>query len=123
MKAFVLAGFAAVAFATSAMAQYGDAVEPRINRRGDVVCPSNYVVRGSACVSIYAGRRGYEDRRGGYEDRRGGYDGRRRGFDDDGYRRGRERRAEGFEPRINRRGERECPSNFVIRRGLCVSLY
>lgn len=113
----ILAG--AVLLLTSivpAAAQYGDRVEPRFNRRGDPVCPSNYVIRGDYCVSIYADRRGY-DRRERWDDDRG-YRGRRdRDWDERGYRGG------GIEPQLNRRGELQCPSNYVIRRGLCVSLY
>lgn len=115
MRILVLAALSAI-FSTSAMAQYGDVVEPRYNRSGDAVCPSNYVIRGGACVSINAGRRNSDDRRGGYGDRR-------RGYDDGRYGRGRDRGGDVIEPQINRRGEQQCPSNYVIRRGVCVSLY
>jgi hypothetical protein len=54
-------------------------------------------------LSIYAGRRAYRERR----DFRDGYA-------SDGY---------GIAPRMNRRGEMQCPSNYVIRGGVCVSLY
>lgn len=113
MKAVLFGLIALAASATSGWAQYGDVVEPRYNRRGDAVCPSNYVIRGGACVSIYANRRGEYRRRGGYDEDRGYRGGRNRG----------EMRGGGIEPQVNRRGELQCPSNYVIRRGLCVSLY
>lgn len=113
MKSVLFGSLALVAMTVSAAAQYGEAVEPRYNRRGDAVCPSNYVIRGGACVSIYAGRRGEYGRRGGYDEDRGYRGGGNRGYS----------RGGGIEPQVNRRGELQCPSNYVIRRGLCVSLY
>ena len=111
MKSLVIAaltGAAFVALVGSALAQYGDAVPIRPNYRGEPSCPSNYVVRGNACVSIYGRRGGYEGR--GYRRDR-----------DYGYR-------EGYgggtvQPQLNYRGEAQCPSNYVIRRGVCVSIY
>jgi hypothetical protein len=105
MRAIVLAVAAAaiVGSAGIASAQYGDAVPISRNWRGELACPSNYVIRGNACVSIYAGRRAYRERRGFRE----------------GYARG----GHGIPPRMNRRGEMQCPSNYVIRGGGCVSLY
>ncbi len=106
MRAIVLAAATVAAFIASAgtaSAQYGDAVPITRNWRGEPACPSNYVIRGNACVSIYAGRRAYRERR----DFRDGYA-------SDGY---------GIAPRMNRRGEMQCPSNYVIRGGVCVSLY
>ena len=105
MRAIVLAAATVAALAGSAgpsSAQYGDAVPISRNWRGELACPSNYVIRGNACVSIYAGRRAYRERR----DFR------------DGYARG----GYGIPPRMNRRGEMQCPSNYVIRGGVCVSL-
>jgi hypothetical protein len=63
VKALIIAAVASAALAGSAglaSAQYGDAVPIRPNYRGEPSCPSNYVIRGNACVSIYAGRGGYE---------------------------------------------------------------
>lgn len=105
MKTFILgAATAAVIFGSfgQASAQYGDAVPIGRTRWGEPACPSNYVIRGNACVSIYAGRRAYRERR---------YPGR---YDDSGY---------AVAPRMNYRGEPQCPSNYVIRGGACVSLY
>lgn len=122
MKAFLTALAASATLLGSCgvgLAQYGDAVPIQRGYGGQPVCPSNYVVRGNACVSIYAGRGG-----GGYDDRsqRGGYDDSRRGRyrgEERSHRGGRE----AVEPRINYRGEPQCPSNFVIRGGMCVSIY
>jgi hypothetical protein len=102
MKSLMIAVAAAATLVVSvgsAFAQYGPSVPIRPNWRGEPSCPSNYVIRGGACVSIYAGR-GY-----GYRDSYAGYG----------------RRA--VQPRINYRGELQCPSNYVIRGGACVSLY
>src|SRR5512139_2940001 len=119
MKALIVAAVASTTLAASAgaaLAQYGDAVPIRRGYGGEPVCPSNYVVRGNACVSIYAGRGGYD---GGYRrEYYGDYDRRRRyrGDYDGGGR-------AAVRPRINYRGELQCPSNYVIRGGLCVSIY
>ena len=117
MKAFLTALAASVTLLGSCgvgLAQYGDAVPIQRGYGGQPVCPSNYVVRGNACVSIYAGRGG-----GGYDDsRRGRYRGEERS-----HRGGYEGGREAVEPRINYRGEPQCPSNFVIRGGMCVSIY
>jgi hypothetical protein len=86
-----------------ASAQYGDVVPIRPNYRGEASCPSNYVIQGGACVSIYAGRRG--GFREGYNEYRGAG------------RRGAER------PVLRPDGLLQCRSNYVIRNGLCVSLY
>jgi hypothetical protein len=116
MKTLIFAAVTSATLAGSAggaLAQYGDVVPIRPNYRGEPSCPSNYVIRGNACVSIYAGRGGYE---GGY--RRDYYDRPRRYRGDyDGGGRG------AVQPRLNYRGEWQCPSNYVIRGGLCVSLY
>lgn len=108
MKAMTLAALATVALALSTeVIQAQSAVPITRNWRGEPACPSNYVIRGGACVSIYAGRGGH--------------------YGDDGYRRGyRDSYARGrgaVQPRVNWRGELQCPSNYVIRGGLCVSLY
>jgi hypothetical protein len=105
MKALMFAAAAIAALAAtadSALAQYGPSVPITRNWRGEPACPSNYVIRGGACVSIYAGRRGYHD---GYSDSYAGPG----------------RRA--VRPVMNDRGLWQCPSNYVIRGGLCVSLY
>lgn len=177
-----LAGAAVVASADLALAQRGPDIVPMgRNAAGQPVCPSNYVVQGNSCVSIYAGRRGGPDAvpigrnaagqpscpsnfvvrgnacvsiyakqppataGGGYGARQGGgyqgpppgYQGDyRRGYDRDDYddrprrRRYRDdydagppRGRAAVEPFVNRYGELQCPSNYVFRRGLCVSLY
>ena len=102
----VLVASAAIA-ATAAFALAQDVVPIRPNYRGEASCPSNYVIRGNACVSIYAGRERYEGR-----DR---YEGR--------YRERYRGRKDTVEPRINYRGQLQCPSNYVIRGGTCVSIY
>ena len=99
-----------VSSANVSVAQYGDAVPIGRNYRGEPACPSNYVIRGNACVSIYAGRgRGYDDRP------------RRHRRDD--YYSGRGSGPDVVQPRVNYRGELACPSNYIIRRGMCVSIY
>src|SRR5690349_10690431 len=102
MKALIVAAAAAAAIASSAgvaFAQYGDAVPIRPNYRGEPSCPSNYVIQGGACVSIYSGRRGFRE---GYNQYRG-YGG--RGV---------------TSPRMRWDGQLQCPSNYVIRNGACV---
>jgi hypothetical protein len=98
-----------------------EAVPIRRNYRGEQVCPSNYVIRGDACVSVYALRR-----RGLSAAERPGY------YYDDGPRRRHHRGRDAYfyprggravPPVLNYRGELQCPSNFVLRRNLCVSLY
>jgi hypothetical protein len=114
VKSLIIAAAATAALAASAgtaLAQYGDAVPITRNYRGELACPSNYVIRGNACVSIYAGRGGYDDDRGHRRARR------HRDFDDS-YGRGR-----AVQPRVNYRGELQCPSNYVIHGGACVSIY
>lgn len=117
MRAFFVAALATTAIASSAgdaLAQRGpDAVPITRNYRGELACPSNYVIRGGACVSIYAGRRGHDD------DDRGNRRGWRHRGHDDSF--ARDRGA--LPPRMNYRGELQCPSNYVIRGGACVSLY
>jgi hypothetical protein len=119
VRALVIAAVASAALAASVGSAFAQDVVPiRPNFRGEASCPSNYVIRGNACVSIYAGRGGgydpgyqqrpqYRDDRFRYE-QRGDYDHRGRHV---------------VEPRVNRRGELQCPSNYVIRRGMCVSVY
>lgn len=122
MRTLITTALASAVLAVSAgaaLAQYGDAVPIGRNWRGELACPSNYVIRGNACVSIHALRRG------GHET--GEYPGERRWR--------RERYHDGYggppsaygrgavQPRVNYRGEMQCPSNYVIRGGLCVSLY
>jgi hypothetical protein len=114
VRTLVIAAVASAALAASvgsAMAQYGDAVPIRPNYRGEPSCPSNYVIRGGQCVSIYAGRGGY----GGREY----YDDRPRRYRGDYYGGG----GGAVQPRVNYRGELQCPSNYVIRGGMCVSIY
>ena len=122
MKTLILAAVASAALAGSvgaAIAQYGNVVPIRPNYRGEPSCPSNYVIRGNACVSIYAGYGSHEGRyRGERREYHDGYDRPRRYRDhyDGGGR-------AAVQPRLNYRGEWQCPSNYVIRGGLCVSLY
>jgi hypothetical protein len=112
VKMLIAAALAAVALASSAnvtLAQYEpDSVPIVRNYLGQLACPSNYVIRGNLCVSIYAGRRrGYDD-----GDYRGSYDG--------GYRRG----PAVTRPWINNRGQLQCPSNYVLDdANNCVSIY
>jgi hypothetical protein len=115
MKALIVAALASAAVVSgegAIFAQGGpDMVPITRNYRGELACPSNYVIRGGACVSIYAGRRGYDDDRA--------YGHRRHRSYGDSYPRSRQ----AVPPRINYRGEQQCPSNYVIRGGACVSLY
>lgn len=122
MKALIIAAVAGAALAASfgiALAQ--DVVPIRPNYRGEPSCPSNYVIRQGVCVSIYAGRGGQGGFEGGYrrERYRDSYDAspRRSRGDYEGGRR------EGFRPILRPDGLLQCPSNYVIRGGLCVSLY
>lgn len=156
LRTLIFAALASVAVAAAtdvAVAQ--ESVPITRNARGEQTCPSNYVIRGNACVSTSALRqrglstaeqpgvprgrhpggvaRGYRDGppdyQGGYQSGyrreyyRDDYDGppRRRHRDDDYAGPSRGRTA--VQPWINRRGELQCPSNFVIRGRLCVSLY
>ena len=113
MKTLMLAAVTCAALAGSvggAFAQYGDVVPIRPNWRGEPSCPSNYVIQGNVCVSIYAGR-GHHREYHGYGKPlryRGDYDGGGRAA---------------VQPRLNYRGEWQCPSNYVIRGNLCVSIY
>jgi hypothetical protein len=105
MKTLIVAAVAAAAIASSAgvaFAQYGDAVPIRPNYRGEPSCPSNYVIQGGACVSIYSGRRGFRE---GYNEYRG-HGGRG-----------------AHRPVMRPDGLLQCQSNYVIRNGMCVSLY
>ena len=101
MKALMLVATATLALAAtaeSAVAPYGSAVPITRNWRGELACPSNYVIRGGACVSIYADRGGYRDSYATHG-----------------------RRA--VRPVLNYQGQWQCPSNYVIRGRMCVSLY
>jgi len=115
VKAFILLSVASLAIACSngfAFAQYGDAVPIQPNHRGEPSCPSNYIIKGNACVSLYPGG--------------GTYDGSNRP----------ERYADNDEPPLTSEnnaphvvqpwlrpdGQLQCPSNYVISRGLCVSI-
>ncbi|MGM4906761.1 hypothetical protein AB8B21_03155 [Tardiphaga sp. 866_E4_N2_1] len=110
MTAALVAGILGVS-CIAASAQSGPDILPiSRNYRGEAACPSNYVIRGNACVSIYAGRGGFGDEEYGRRDRRYYGDQGRRGGDI-------------LQPRVNRRGELQCPSNYVIEDGECVNLY
>lgn len=117
-----------------AVAQYGDAVAIQRNYRGEQICPSNYVIRGNACVSVRTlqsqgrstaerpGRPGREYYGDDYDS--GPRRQRSRGEYDQGrYGGGPWGGQQAVQPHINRRGEVACPSNFVIRGGACVSIY
>jgi hypothetical protein len=129
VKALIIAAAATMTLAGStriAPAQYDAVIPIQRNYRGELSCPANYEIRGNACVSILAGRgapgsfdRGY----GNYRYRDDDHDARpprpprRRHRDDidDG-------RAT-VQPRLDYRGELQCPRNFIIRGNLCVSLW
>ena len=105
MKALIVAAVAAAAVAASAgvaFAQYGDVVPIRPNYRGEASCPSNYVIRSGACVSIYARRGGFRE---GYNEYRG------------------DPARGAHRPVLRPDGLLQCQSNYVIRNGICVSLY
>lgn len=104
MKHLFMLAIAATAAALSidtASAQYGDVVPIQRNYLGQLACPSNYVIRGNVCVSIYAG--------GGRYNEGGGY-GRRRGAV--------------VRPVVNPYGQLQCPGNYVLDyNNNCVSIY
>jgi hypothetical protein len=131
VRAFIIAAAATVTLAGSssvASAQSDATIPIQRNYRGELSCPANYEIRGNACVSVYAGRglpgsfdRGY----GNYRYRDDHYDApqpsrppRRRHRDDldDGGR-------AAVQPRLDYRGELQCPRNFVVHANLCVSLW
>lgn len=94
----IAATFAALPINT-ASAQYGDVVPIQRNYLGQLACPSNYVIRGNVCVSIYAGGGGYG---GGYE----------------------RRRPAVVRPVVNPYGQLQCPSDYVLDyNNNCVSIY
>jgi hypothetical protein len=110
-----------------ASAQFDAVIPLQRDDRGELSCPANYEIRGNACVSIYAGRgvpgsfdRGY----GSYRYRDDYYDAprpprpprrrHRHDYDDGG---------QTIQPRLDYRGELQCPRNFVIQGNLCVSLW
>jgi hypothetical protein len=131
VRTFIIAAAATVTLAGStcvASAQSDAAIPIQRNYRGELSCPANYEIRGNACVSIYAGRglpgsfdRGY----GNYRYRDDHYDApqplrppwrRHRDDLDDGGR-------AAVQPRLDYRGELQCPRNFVVHGNLCVSLW
>ena len=115
------------ASARPALAQLETVIPLQRNYRGEFTCPSNYEARGNACVSILAGRgapgsfdRGY----GSYRYRDDYFDApqlpkapRRRHRDDT------DEGRTNVQPRLDYRGELKCPRNYVVRGGLCVSLW
>ena len=116
MRFLTSAGFAAgILVVMGGIAAAQPAVVPlRFNAYGQPVCPSNYEVRGNACVNPYVtgeARRGYRYReRYDYDDGpRGGYGG------GGGYPRA-------VQPRMTPYGP-QCPSNYEIRGGMCVTPY
>ena len=130
MKAFIIAAVATMTLAGStriASGQFDTIIPLQRDHRGEPSCPANYEIRGNACVSMLAGRgvpgsfdRGY----GNYRYRDDDYDARpqhpprrrhRDDIDDGG-------RAT-VQPRLDHRGELQCPRNFVIHGNLCVSLW
>jgi hypothetical protein len=130
VRALIIAAAISMALAGSpriASAQSDAAIPIQRNDRGEPSCPANYELRGNACVSIYAGRgvpgsfdRGYGSyryREDYFEAPRPARPPRRRHRDD--YDDGRAT----VEPRLDYRGELQCPRNFVIRGNLCVSLW
>lgn len=102
MKTLIIAALATAALAGTggiASAQRGpDVVPMSISPNGQPVCPSNYVVRGNACVSIYAGRQQPQPQI-------------------------QQRGPDAVPITRNYRGELACPSNYVIRGNACVSIY
>lgn len=75
--------------------EWSTVVPIRPNAGGEPSCPSNFVIRGKVCLSIFADRRALNYSAG---DR------------------------EMALPRINR-GQFQCPSNFIVYRKVCISLY
>ncbi len=116
MRFLASAGLAAgILVVMSGIAAAQPAVVPlRFNAYGQPVCPSNYEVRGNACVNPYVtGERGYR----GYRNReRYDYDeGPRRDYGGGGYPRA-------VRPIMTPYGP-QCPSNYEIRGGMCVTPY
>jgi hypothetical protein len=77
-------------------AQWSTVVPIRPNASGEPSCPSNFVIRGNVCLSIFADRRALRYSAGNRET---------------------------APARINHRGQIQCPSNFVVYRRTCISLY
>jgi hypothetical protein len=110
-----------------ALAQLEAVIPLQRGPRGEMTCPANYEARGNACVSSLAGRgapgsfdRGY----GSYRYRDDYFEApqrprppRRRHRDD--YDDGRM----SVQPRLDYRGELQCPRSFVVRGNRCVSLW
>lgn len=76
--------------------QWSTIVPIRPDVRGEPSCPSNFVIRGKVCMSIFASPRALRYSAGDRETAR---------------------------PWINSRREVQCPSNFVLHRKTCISLY
>jgi hypothetical protein len=76
--------------------QWSTVVPIRPNAGGEPSCPSNFVIRGKVCLSIFADRRALHYSAGDRET---------------------------AHPRIDHRGQFQCPSNFVGYRKICISLY
>jgi hypothetical protein len=76
--------------------EWSTVVPIRPNASGKPSCPSNFVMRGKVCLSIFADRSALHYSVGDREMVR---------------------------PRIIRRGQFQCPSNFIVYRKTCISLY
>jgi hypothetical protein len=87
----------------TASASAQDAVRPRWNYEGSAVCPRDYVFQDGLCISIYSGRY-----RGNYG---GAYP-------------GPGRIGAVTRPWLNRNGELQCPTDYVLDAARnCVSIY
>jgi hypothetical protein len=76
--------------------KWSTVVPIRPNASGEPSCPSNFVIRGKVCLSIFADRSALHYSVGDRET---------------------------VLPRIIRRRQLQCPSNFIVYRRTCVSLY
>ena len=90
----------------AAAQQYGERVPIGRNYRGELACPSDYVIQGRSCISIYSPHF------------RGDYGGALRGPPQGA--------AVGqvTQPWVNQNGALQCPSNYVLDgANNCVSIY
>lgn len=105
LVAFALAIVPLVSSAGIASAQYGERVPITRNYRGELACPSNYVIQGRSCISIYSPhfRGDYGGSLPGPESMAG---------------------PPVTRPWINEYGALQCPSNYVLDyANNCVSIY
>jgi hypothetical protein len=88
----------------AAAQQYGERVPITRNYRGELACPSDYVIQGRSCISIYSPHF------------RGNYGGALPGPGPVA--------GPVTQPWVNQNGQLQCPSNYVLdSANNCVSIY